>query len=156
MTGFAMAEDFIQRQAEEATNWRIPARPELCKGQLIVLYGTLMGYKGEQLKYKRDCLLHGKILNIGSFPGFVENAEGECYITHGELYEIVDTDIIDQFDPYEGYDPERHDESFYRREYRYLARPNNLSAWVYVWNGDQDFDVVPNGNWRDFNAVRND
>lgn len=119
---------------------------------LIALYGTLRRDATDAEAPSRDglveflqpCVLTGKLLDLGAYPGFVPGHEGPVT---ADLFRIVHEEAFSVFDDWEDYDPDNIAASLYRREVVRLTEPD-LDAWVYLWNGKpDDGPLVPGGDW---------
>lgn len=127
------------------------------KKTLIAVYGTLRRGEGanymfdkEGVEYAGEAHIRGKLLNIGSFPGFVNRGKG---IVVCDLYSVpTDSDthtmLLNQLDRYEGYSPDNEPLSLYvRREIP--VEGYDTKACLYVWNGDEQiYPVIESGDWK--------
>lgn len=123
----------------------------------LVLYGTLMGGLRptvappalERLRCVGPCVLRGRLLDLGAFPGLVPG-EG---VVRGELYELPGAgagaaEVLASLDAYEGCDPGDPAGSLYLRRLVHVIEPP-LRAWAYVYNGAAEGATeVLGGDWR--------
>jgi gamma-glutamylcyclotransferase (GGCT)/AIG2-like uncharacterized protein YtfP len=120
---------------------------------LIAFYGTLMAGLGGQerlgvghrLELVGPCVLEGTLVEIGWYPGLAAEPRGRVV---GELYRLLDPDVLGVLDRYEGADPADPDGSEYRRVCTTTLEPG-AEAWVYLLNGLRpDQPRVASGDWR--------
>ena len=118
-----------------------------------------------RLKYVSEAETGGVIRAHGVFPGFFPaasersilqvdlrdlNYEGnKKSVVYGELYEIIDTNVLKNLDDWEEYDPSQIDKSNYLRKSIQLKN-QKLSAWVYVSNQSQNDFLVESGRWEKY------
>jgi len=123
----------------------------------LFVYGTLLrGQEGHALLGSSPLVglgyVRGTLYDLGvGFPALgVDEIQGRVY---GEVYEI-DEDLCDTLDEYEGYYPEREEESLYlRREVLfYPQKGESYPVQVYVMPENQRkrflVTVIPSGRWR--------
>lgn len=121
---------------------------------VIAFYGSLMAQvAGETearltraLKFKTNCLIPGRIHDLGDYPGLVSGA-GQVV---GELYAINDHAILNELDAFERFYEFDRPNSLYWRESVRLIEPN-IEAWVYVYNRDcRSAPLVQSGDWKTY------
>ncbi len=93
---------------------------------------------------------------MGHYPMIVEsggnNGHGMLMYIKNEDYDKI-TKVIDNL---EGYNPENHGSSAYKREIRDIEAENSLEkAWIYI--GSEEYvkkeNVVKDGNWRHHSII---
>lgn len=104
-----------------------------------------------QLAFEGPCCVHGRLYDLGAFPGAVpveeEADENEDATVQGELYRLRSTNVLTRIDQYEGFDPNRESTSLFVRR-PVIAKPMDIRAWVYWYNGSVDsVPVVESGQW---------
>ncbi len=123
----------------------------------LVAYGTLMRPFGQleslglrsSLAFRSECQFRGELYDLGAFPGAVPGAS----LLHGELFRLEAPDALSVLDNYEGYMPDREEDSLFVRRKVSLLRPTTTRAWVYWYNGDpSDYPKVSSGNWAAYQA----
>jgi gamma-glutamylcyclotransferase (GGCT)/AIG2-like uncharacterized protein YtfP len=109
----------------------------------IVFYGTLRaGHAAHSrlklrkaLAYVGQCRLHGKLYDLGRYPGLVLGAG----LAEGEVYRIRDHALLPRLDAFEGFDARRPARSRFLRKVvaipRALGSAVRIPAWIYVFNG---------------------
>ncbi|MES3629652.1 MAG: gamma-glutamylcyclotransferase [Longimonas sp.] len=125
----------------------------------LMTYGSLMQATGmqqklgvaPQLAFEAPCHVHGRLYDLGDFPGAVPVQEGagddEDATVQGELYRLRSTNVLTRIDQYEGYDPNRESASLFVRR-PVIAKPMDIRAWIYWYNGSVDgVPVVESGQW---------
>lgn len=119
---------------------------------LLATYGTLMRSFGgcerlgvaDRVSFVQTCRFVGVLYDLGRFPGAVP---GEGTV-HGELLRLHDPQVWAVLDRYEGYDPDREEDSLFVRRRVDLQEPSDQTAWVYWFNGDPTGQPrVPSGDW---------
>jgi gamma-glutamylcyclotransferase (GGCT)/AIG2-like uncharacterized protein YtfP len=119
----------------------------------IVLYGSLMQglgamddlALGASLEFNGSAVISGDLFDLGSYPGL---RPGKGRVA-GELYAILDRDVLVQLDRFEGVLSGRPSESLYRRERIRLIEPMGAEAWVYFYNRSPAPErKVVAGDWR--------
>lgn len=122
---------------------------------LLATYGTLMrafGGPGQlggtsaavEASFVAPCRIPGILYDLGRFPGAVPG-DG---VIEGELFRLRGPEVWAALDQYEGYDPDREENSLFVRRRVSLDDPANRTAWVYWYNGDPtDHPRVPSGDW---------
>lgn len=120
----------------------------------IVFYGTLMQKAGGrgvvgrmieegQLRFVRDIQFTGKMYSVGGFPAVIMGEEQ----VQGELYEILDRDVMHRFDGIEGYSG-RRDGDLYTRTLISIPGDEEIISWIYTFNQDVTrLDSVESGSW---------
>lgn len=126
---------------------------------LIFVYGTLMrkvprgmGHLLSPSECLGDGWIQGRLYSLGAYPGAVLSTDPAQRVL-GELHRLLDPEpTLARMDDYEGCDPERPEDSEYRR----LRLPVTLlgnggeaqEAWVYIYNRDpQGLRPIPNGDY---------
>jgi gamma-glutamylcyclotransferase (GGCT)/AIG2-like uncharacterized protein YtfP len=91
----------------------------------------------------------GRLYDLGSHPGMVLDSGTGC--VHGQAFELHDPGkVFEELDAYEGYDPQRPNESLFVRVLRpvHLANHDEIAAWVYVYQGPvQQATLIPDGDY---------
>lgn len=102
----------------------------------IFVYGTLRkGQRANDMlsrcEFVGEATMSGSLLDLGSYPGMVEDMPGTV---KGELYELKDDATISLLDRYEGYLPMR-EFNLYERRVRWATLPNGerVKAFVYIY-----------------------
>lgn len=123
------------------------------KGDLIALYGSLMrglgamdGISvGDRLRFVAPCKIEGQLFDLGAYPGL---REGLGIVT-GEVFDILDPEVIAVLDEFEDFLPDEPDESDYVRKRVRLIEPERTTAWVYVYNHvPPPSGLIEAGDWR--------
>ncbi len=123
------------------------------RGDAIALYGTLLrGARpfdslglADALHFLGPCVIAGKLYDLGDYPG-LRPGLGRVV---GELFALLDADVIPRLDAFEGYDPADRSSSLYRRDCVRLVEPNDTVAWLYVYNRAPETAArIPQGDWR--------
>ena len=122
----------------------------------IFVYGTLMRPFPAQarlgvehmLEYVGPDAVPGRLHDLGSYPG-LKPGEG---LARGQVFRILDPQVLDILDGFEACRPGRPEESEYSRELWPLReRPGR--AWVYVFNRPVDgLPLIPGGDWAAYQA----
>lgn len=122
------------------------------KGDLIFVYGTLMEGqsngldKWDGVRYVGLDGVRGKLYNLGWYPGardVVNDCSAEPFVGYieGEVFEILEENIVDALDSYEGYP------SLYDR--KQVVSHAGRTVWVYTYNGEPEEEkLIPSGDWR--------
>ncbi len=135
------------------------AKAEPQVGDWIALYGSLMrglGAMGElgigaRLRFVGPCIVTGELFDLGRYPG-MRHGDGRVV---AELYALLNVELIESLDEFEGYTASRPRESLYLREYVSLIEPAGAEAWVYVYNDVPDASKrIVSGDWRAHLAER--
>jgi gamma-glutamylcyclotransferase (GGCT)/AIG2-like uncharacterized protein YtfP len=122
-------------------------------GDWIVLYGSLMRGLGamdelgisDRLRYVGPCTVTGELFDLGCFPG-MRHGDGRVI---AELHALLDVEVIQVLDEFEGYSAARPRESLYLRESVALVSPPGVEAWVYTCNQVPDASMrIISGDWR--------
>jgi gamma-glutamylcyclotransferase (GGCT)/AIG2-like uncharacterized protein YtfP len=109
---------------------------------LVFFYGTLMaGFDrrrragiDDKLRYIGRGAIQGALFDVGLYPAAVPAPDGHVW---GEVYEASDAPmVLAALDEIEGYRPEDHDRSLYRREQTEVLLPDGsiARAWAYFYN----------------------
>jgi gamma-glutamylcyclotransferase (GGCT)/AIG2-like uncharacterized protein YtfP len=126
--------------------------------ELLAVYGSLqsgMELEGrpeldEALRLVGPCWIAGALYDLGDYPALVRG-DGSVL---GELYEIIDTQVLALLDWFEQYDENDLDGSAYHRLRVRLLDPA-VDAWVYLYNRDlNDVPPIPTGDWRHYLRTR--
>ena len=120
-------------------------------------YGTLIPdqpnyylWKDSIADTKSGIIKNHQLFDMGHYPMIVEsggnNVHGMLMYIKNEDYDKI-TKVIDNL---EGYNPENHGSSAYKREIRDIEAENSLEkAWIYI--GSEEYvkkeNVVKDGNW---------
>ncbi len=121
------------------------------------VYGTLIPeqpnfylWKNSIVATKKGLIQNYQLFDMGHYPMIVEsegnNVHGMLMYIKNEDYDKI-TKVIDNL---EGYNPENHGSSAYKREIRDIEAENSLEkAWIYI--GSEEYvkkeNVVKDGNW---------
>ena len=121
------------------------------------VYGTLIPdqpnyylWKDSIVNTKSGIIKNHQLFDMGHYPMIVEsegnNVHGMLMYIKNEDYDKI-TKVIDNL---EGYNPENHGSSAYKREIRDIEAENSLEkAWIYI--GSEEYvkkeNVVKDGNW---------
>lgn len=128
-------------------------------GDWIALYGSLMrGFGvmdelgiGDRIRFVGPCIVKGELFDLGRYPG-MRHGDGRVI---GELYALLEVDVIVDLDEFEGYAASRPRESLYLRETVTLIEPPGVESWVYVYNDVPDASRrIVSGDWRAHLAER--
>ena len=99
----------------------------------------------DQLRFVGPCVIAGDLFDLGEYPGL---RRGEHRVI-GELYALLNPDIIERLDDFEGFRPADVSSSLYLREQIELTDPGATTAWIYVYNRVPDACArIMNGDWR--------
>lgn len=100
---------------------------------------------GDRLRYLGPCVFAGELFDLGRYPGW---RLGEAEVV-GELYVLLDSQVLEVLDEFEGYDPAQPHESLYLRKRVRLIQPSETDAWIYLYNHAPDPDArILGGDWR--------
>nr|WP_262918333.1 gamma-glutamylcyclotransferase family protein [Mucilaginibacter straminoryzae] len=130
----------------------------------MFVYGTLLkDFKHQVLDTIKHCLelveevsIKGTLFDLGSYPGFVQEGEGEV---KGELYRINDPQkVFEVLDEYEGLNEDQPE--YVRKEIAVtLNDGSELQSWIYEFQpGDgQQYKIIENGDYIAYirNKVKN-
>jgi gamma-glutamylcyclotransferase (GGCT)/AIG2-like uncharacterized protein YtfP len=117
----------------------------------LAVYGSLRAGHGlpeapevqHALRARGPCVIRGRLVDLGDYPGLLDGPG----LVQGELFEVLDPDVLRTLDAYEEYDPGDPAGSAYLRRAVTLLRPA-IDAWVYIYNGDVDgLPVIASGDW---------
>ena len=116
----------------------------------LVLYGSLKrGFPNraklgieDSIQYEGPCAFKGTLFDLGDYPGACPGGG----IVRGELYRILDPDVLRVLDPFEHFDPASPDHSLYLRQCVNLLQPQ-IDAWVYFLRERPSAPVVRLGFW---------
>lgn len=90
-----------------------------------------------KLKYVGNGFVYGRLYDLGKYPGAILDrfSKGKIF---GRVYELPDAQILEEFDNYEEYDPNKPAKSLFIRKQVSINRANQkkLKAWVYEYNRD--------------------
>jgi len=122
-------------------------------GDLLALYGSLMRGLGamdelavvDRLRFVAPCKIAGQLFDLGAFPGMREGAG----IVKGEVFAVLDPNVIEVLDDFENFLPDEPDESHYVRKRVRLIEPGATAAWVYAYNRVPPRNrLIDAGDWR--------
>lgn len=128
------------------------------------VYGTLLPGQandylwGESIEVREPAVFAGgRLYDMGAYPMLVESEDGGRVRGFLVSVHIAEYDqIIARLDVLEGYDPERPDESPYRRVRRRVqtAAGRSLAAWVYLGQAHSvtDRPAITSGDWASYAA----
>lgn len=103
------------------------------------------------IRYVGPCVCRGELYDLGDYPGL---RAGEAQVI-AELHALLDDELIDVLDEFEGYSPEQPRESLYLRERIDLVEPAGAEAWIYLYNHVPDAAArITSGDWRAHLAIR--
>lgn len=109
---------------------------------------------GAGLRRIGPCRLRGVLFDLGAYPALCPPREADDLV-RGELHAVLDPTVFAVLDAFEGYDPDRPDESDYLRRRCELVEPAGARAWVYLYNRDPGASSrVADGDWRRHLAER--
>ncbi len=121
----------------------------------FAFYGTLrpgggalerLGIAG-RVAHLGPCLLRGDLYAVTWYPGLVDGDR----LVRGDLFDVPD-DLVPMLDEFEGWFPDRPEQSEYFRVASRLLDPDG-EAWVYRWRGPVANGVlVPHGDWLEHTA----
>lgn len=101
-----------------------------------------------QLRFLDKVYLPGQLLHLGEFPGLIEGPGR----VEAELHESDDEHVLHVLDAYEGYFPERPEESLFLRREVFL-KDAGCHAWVYFLRVAPAHPIpIPDGIWSLDNA----
>ena len=99
----------------------------------------------DRVRYVGPCVCAGELFDLGDYPGL---RLGEARVL-GELHALLDPQILEVLDEFEGFDAERPRKSLYRRERVTLLEPAEIDAWIYIYNHLPDASTrILSGDWR--------
>lgn len=119
--------------------------------ECIVLYGSLMSGGStsihsrlkENLKYVGKCLIPGELYDLGRIPALKPGH----FKVHGELYEIINPEILNILDKYEAIDNQDPLLPGFSRKKVTLLNPKQ-EAWVYYYDGEVNPNqLIKSGQW---------
>jgi len=122
-------------------------------GDWIALYGSLMRGLGamdelgigDRLRYVGPCVLWGELFDLGRYPGL---RLGGGHVV-GELHAVLELDVFERLDEFEGYAAAQPRESLYLRKKVTLIEPAGAGSWVYLYNGVPDArSRIVSWDWR--------
>lgn len=110
--------------------------------QYIFLYGTLkrefhheiLNTIADDVEYVGETLLHGKMYDIGEYPGAIPDDKA---MIKGDVFRLIKPrKVISVLDEYEGYYPRNLNQSEYlrRKEKLKLKNSKKIDAWIYWYN----------------------
>lgn len=106
---------------------------------------------GDRIRFVGPCIVKGELFDLGRYPG-MRHGDGRVV---AELYALLNVELIESLDEFEGYTASRPRESLYLREYVSLIEPAGAEAWVYVYNDVPDASKrIVSGDWRAHLAER--
>lgn len=105
----------------------------------------------DRLRYVGPCTVTGELFDLGRFPG-MRHGDGRVI---AELHALLDDEVIQVLDEFEGYSAARPRESLYLREAITLIAPSGVEAWVYTYNEVPDASMrITSGDWRAHRSER--
>lgn len=119
--------------------------------QYLAVYGTLQKLHKTPMHillhsstlYLGPCEFEGELYTLGRYPGY-KHGKG---VVHGELYKIINPNLLPHLDLYEAKDNEGGSQYGFKRVLIKLTKPA-LSAWVYHYEGPvKPADRIRSGNW---------
>ena len=100
---------------------------------------------GDRLRFVGPCIITGELFDLGRYPA-MRHGDGQVV---AELYALLDVEVIQLLDDFEGYFSDRPRESLYLREEIALISPSDVEAWTYVYNEVPDASTrIVSGDWR--------
>ncbi len=127
---------------------------------LLFVYGTLMrGLPLHHLiagrcEFVEEGTVTGRLLDLGRYPGAVPEGPGTIY---GEVYRLLDPDLLVSLDQEEGYRPDAPGRSLYLRRPTAvrLADGREATAWVYWYQRPRARAVpIPSGDYQQHLTAR--
>jgi len=113
--------------------------------QYLFVYGSLrkrLGHPRHKVLDRYAELLgnarfRGKLYMVKNYPGAVKTDNPEARVV-GELYRLHHPEkVFSELDPYEGYEPERRNNSLFIRSREVVTLDRNgekVKAWIYLYN----------------------
>jgi len=104
------------------------------------------------LKFIGTGKIKGRLYDVGDYPAAVEADEPDAFIT-GELYEIIDMEVLAILDEWEEYDPRKPNDSLYIRRLAdvFLEDGSTATAWAYFYNKSlEGAEFIKSGNYRQY------
>lgn len=125
--------------------------------QYLFTYGTLteelappeISGSVKKLKYIGNGFVYGRLYDLGNYPGAVLDRFHKSKI-FGKIYELPNSQILEEFDNYEEYDREKPTKSLFIRKQVSINRANQkkIKAWVYEYNRDVGkLPLIENGRF---------
>lgn len=121
----------------------------------VFVYGTLRkGYGNHRLLETANFVSNGttkeKYTMFASGIPYVNKHIPNTNIV-GEVYEVNDKELV-RLDQLEGYDPSRHEESWYKRELINVITENGNSVEAYIYFNDynKEENIVESGDYQDY------
>jgi gamma-glutamylcyclotransferase (GGCT)/AIG2-like uncharacterized protein YtfP len=121
----------------------------------FAFYGTLrpgggalerLGIAG-RVTHLGPCVVRGDLYAVSWYPGLVKGDR----LAKGDLIDVPD-ELVPMLDEFEGWFPDRPEQSEYVRVVARLFDPG-CEAWVYLWRGPvSDGVLVPHGDWLEHTA----
>jgi len=106
---------------------------------------------GDRLRFVGPCLVTGELFDLDHYPG-LRHGDGRVI---AELYALLDIEVLQDLDEFEGYSASQPRDSLYIRERVALIEPQGAEAWVYVYNTVPDARArIISGDWRAHLAER--
>ncbi len=106
---------------------------------------------GDRLRYAGPCVVAGELFDLGEYPG-LRHGDGRVI---AELYAILDIEVLEALDEFEGFRPADPRRSLYLRERCDLRAPEGRQAWLYLYNAVPDASArIVEGDWRAHLAAR--
>lgn len=122
----------------------------------VFVYGTLkrggrLHGNMEGFNFLGEANISGRLLNCGSFPGFVESEGDEC--VRGEIFQIqpeagtaLQIEALDRIEGFSGFGARRN---LYERRIVLTTdgSGNDIPCWAYRWMGKDGLPEVTGGVW---------
>jgi len=105
----------------------------------------------DRLRFVGPCRIEGQLFDLGAYPGL---REGLGIVT-GEVFALIDPEVIEVLDRFEDFFPDEPRESHYLRKRIRLIEPQPMTTWVYLYNHEPPPDRrIEDGDWRAYLARR--
>ena len=120
----------------------------------LFVYGTLVRnskhnseFMLDKMEYVGTGKIHGKMYDLGEYPGVIENNEKYVY---GEIYRAHDLKILSAIDEYEGVDHIEPQKGLYIRKITnaILDHGKEIQVFAYFYNKSiKNAKEIPSGKW---------
>lgn len=119
------------------------------KNSLLFVYGTLLKglrrghgiHFGKRTRFIGPATVKGRLIDLGEYPALVKTSANDGVVV-GELYDIIDQDLWNIIDDYEGiHDPNPE----YRREKIYATingQRKQVHAYLYARSDYSSYSVI--------------
>lgn len=124
----------------------------------LFVYGTLVRnskHNSKLMLEEMECIgtgkIHGKMYDLGEYPGVIENNEKYVY---GEIYRIHDLKILSAIDEYEEVAQLESQKGLYIRKITnaILDQGKEIQVFAYFYNKSiQNMKEIPSGKWNENN-----